>query len=294
MRPIVALRRSPRALAVPRLGLLARAGLVALMAGGLILSATAPAHADPPEVTVEQLCGAFEVRWTVGDVIGGEERWATTVWRNDVLVEEFDMFQRGSIRYGASDGDRFLVRRAGLPDLHYLYEAPADCADPPALEVLVGTGCDGLHLALTNRGPDPLDGLVLLLPGTEPDGAALGPVAPGTTEVPVALTDGDGYALITGPLGPGAVYWLIGVYARPAGCATPAPAPSTPEPSTPDPATPEPGDPGEDGDPGAGGGLPVTGSATLTYAAGGLLLVAAGLVVVTLTRRRRLRFPAGE
>jgi len=266
--------------------LLAFVGAVGVATGGLGLGTAAAAHAEVPVLSAEHLCGALELRWSTGVVIGDEERLATVVLRNDVVVDQFEMAGSGSLRYGAADGDVFVIQREGLADGYFAYDPPGGCAGASQLYVDAEPACTSLVLNLTNLGTEPVEGLVLLTRDTAPVGEALAPVGPGTTQVQVALADGDEYGVITGPLRIDSPIWLSGHYARPAGCDAPTPTPTPPSPPPP----PAPTTADTDG---AGGSLPVTGGATVAYVVGGVVLICAGLGVV-LAVRRRVRFSLGE
>jgi LPXTG-motif cell wall-anchored protein len=187
-----------------------------LSTGGLLLGTAAPASADPPVLSFADLCGAAELSWDAGPVIGGEPV-ATTVLRNGAVLEDFAMGNRGRQRYAAADGDTFVVRRAGLPDTTFRHDAPDDCAGAPRLAVSVTDECFSAMLRLDNSGTTAVDGLRLHTSDT-PAGRALPPVEPGVTEVPVAVADGDFYRLTSGSAGADAALWLQGSYDRPAGC----------------------------------------------------------------------------
>ncbi|GAA3951064.1 hypothetical protein [Actinoplanes auranticolor] len=185
-------------------------------AGGLLLGTAAPAAADPPLLNFGELCGVAQLRWDAGPVLGGEPI-ATTVLRNGMVLDEFAMGNRGEHRYGAGDGDIFVVRRAGLPDETFDYQVPDDCADAPRLALTAADECFSVMLRLQNSGSTAVDGL-LLQTGHDPAGRALPPVEPGVTEVPVAVADGAVFRLVSGSVGPGAVLWLQHTFRRPAGC----------------------------------------------------------------------------
>ncbi|MFY1636398.1 hypothetical protein ACN27F_24510 [Solwaraspora sp. WMMB335] len=276
---------------LPSRPLPAIAGAAAVATAGLVLGVGAPAQAVPPELAVEMVCGALDVRWTSDPLDDGVPPVDTVVLRNGVVVEEFTMTGSGFRRYGAADGDLFVIRRAGERDTPPVpFAAPDGCGETPLLEVNATNGCAGLKLTLTNRGTGAVDGLLLITADTFPAGEPLAPVAPGTTELGFALPDGTVYDLITGPFALDAPTWMTGTYVRPDSCDAPS---STPAPT----ASATPGDgPTASATPdgaGAGGELPVTGAAGIGYALGGVGLVGAGLVVLTVLRRRRIRFVSG-
>lgn len=267
-------------------------GAVTVATAGLVLGVGAAARAVPPVLAVEMGCGALDVRWTSDPLDDGVEPVDTVVLRNDVVVEEFTMVGSGFRRYGAADGDLFVIRRAGERDTPPVpFRAPDGCTGTPVLDVSADNGCAGLELTLTNRGTGSVDGLLLVTADTFPAGEALAPVPPGTTELAFALPDGTAYELITGPFALDAPTWMTGTYAPPADCEAPSP---TPTPVATTPATP--GTPtvaATPGGGGAGGELPVTGAAGVAYAVGGVALVAAGLALLAGLRRRRIRFVSG-
>lgn len=277
---------------IPRLPTIVAAASVAT--AGLVLGVGAPAQAAPPVLAVEMLCGALDVRWTSDPLDDSVEPVDTVVLRNDVVVEEFTMVGSGFRRYGAADGDLFVIRREGerdTPPVPFL--APDGCTGAPVLDVSAGNGCAGLGLTLTNRGAESVDGLLLLTADTFPTGETLAPVSPGITELSFALPGGTVYSLITGPFALDAPTWMAGTYAPPASCDTPGPSPSMPTASTTPGAV---GDPTSIATPGggsAGGELPVTGAAGVAYAVGGIVLVGTGLVLLAVLRRRRIRFVSG-
>lgn len=197
-----------------RLVTLAVAAVVS--AGGLLLGTSAPASADPPLLSFDELCGVAELSWDAGPVIGGEPL-ATTVLRNGVVLDRFGMGHRGRHRYGASDGDTFVVRRDGLPDDTFRYDAPDGCADAPRLAVGAADECFSVMLRLHNSGSTAIDGL-LLQTRDVPAGRALPPVEPGVTEVPVSVADGDVFRLVSRSVGPDAALWWHHTHRRPAGC----------------------------------------------------------------------------
>src|SRR5688500_18390330 len=184
-----------------RLSALRRSAIVAataaLAAGGLLLGTAGPVSADPPALSFADLCGAAELSWDAGPVLGGEPV-PTTVLRDGVVLDEFAMGNRGRQRYGAADGATFVVRRDGLPDTTFRYEAPGDCADASRLAVSVTDECFSAMLRLDNAGTTAVDGLRLHTTDV-PAGRALPPVEPGVAEVPVAVADGGFYRLTAGP-----------------------------------------------------------------------------------------------
>ncbi|MEQ4302588.1 LPXTG cell wall anchor domain-containing protein [Plantactinospora sp. B6F1] len=196
--------------------LLAAPGAAVLLAGGLILGSASPAHADPPPITLTERCGVAVLSWDTG-TIGGEETWATTVLRNGVAVDRFEMRERGNRRYGAADRDAFVVRRAGLPDVNLMFREPDGCADVPRLTVTAGAQCHVLELRLSNEGTTAVTGLRLYTPAS-PAAEELAPVPPGAVTLVRRLADGDNYALVGGAPGPEQVTWMVGTYREPAGC----------------------------------------------------------------------------
>ncbi|MEV2239217.1 hypothetical protein [Micromonospora sp. NPDC049891] len=205
MRDSVLLRRL---LALPVAGVLA--------AGVLVLGAPAPAQADPPRVILAASCGVAALSWDTG-TIGGTESWQTTIRRNDVVIDRFEMRDRGGRRYGAVDGDVFVVRRDGLPDQDLVFRAPEDCTGAAQLTVTAQTECYGVELRLANAGSEPVTGLRVLSP-VSPTPGELAPVAPGAITVVLRLTDGDNYLLASGGTGADMVTWFAGTYRAPAGC----------------------------------------------------------------------------
>lgn len=205
MRVSVILRRL---LAVPVAG--------ALAAGALVLGVPAPAQADPPRVSLDASCGVATLSWDTG-TIGGGETWPTTVSRNDVVIDRFEMADRGSRRYGAVDDDVFVVRRDGLPDQDLVYRAPEGCADSAQLTVTARAECYGVELRLANAGTEAVTGLRLLSPAG-PTAAELAPVAPGAVTLVLRLADGDNFVLASGGTGADMVTWFSGTYRMPVGC----------------------------------------------------------------------------
>jgi LPXTG-motif cell wall-anchored protein len=282
-----------------RLSALAAATLLTI--GGLLFGTATPVAADPPTVNFTDLCGAVGFSWDTG-TIGGADGWPTTVLRNDTVIDEFPMQSRGSMEYGASDGDVFEIRREGLPASAFLHRTPDGCTDAPLLTITPTSGCAGLTLSFANAGTSPISGIQVLATGYAPWEVA--PLAPGRTELELPLVNGDGF-YIRGPLaGGGWSVWLTGTHVRPADCAAePSPIPSadpSAEPTTDPTVTPAPGGtvttPGEIVTPGvgAGGGLPVTGTQPALITTAGLALVGVGVALFIVTRRRRVRFTTTE
>ncbi|MFY1698106.1 MULTISPECIES: hypothetical protein [unclassified Solwaraspora] len=268
-------------------------GAVAVATAGLVLGAGSPAQAVPPELAVEMVCGALDVRWTSDPLDDDVEPVDTVVLRNDVVVEQFTMLGSGFRRYGAADGDIFVIRRAGERDTPPVpFRAPDGCADSPVLQVSADDGCAGPELTVTNLGTGSVDDLLLVTAETFPVGETLAPVPPGTTELAFALPDGARYELITGPFALDAPTWMAGTYTRPSACDAPSPTPTTMVTTSPAPASPTVA--ATPGGGGAGGELPVTGTAGIAYAVSGVALVAAGLALVAGLHRRRIRFVAGD
>lgn len=187
-----------------------------LFVGTLIFAHAAPAHADPPELQLVPFCGGTVLQWDTG-TIGGSESWATTVLRNDDVVEQFEMHERGQVRYGASDGDIFFVRRAGLPEVSLVYEMPADCGDIPQLSISVVNECFALKIDVTNASSAVAENLRIYT-RTNPDGTALPDVSNGTASVYQALSDGETFVIAENLAGPGTKLWIIGTYEKPEGC----------------------------------------------------------------------------
>ncbi|SCG62205.1 LPXTG-motif cell wall anchor domain-containing protein [Micromonospora halophytica] len=272
-----------------RLSVLAAATLMTI--GGLLLGTATPAVADPPMVNFTDLCGAVGFSWDTG-TIGGDDRWQTTVVRNDAVIDEFSMRSRGSAEYGASDGDLFEIRREGLPTSSYLHRTPEGCTDAPLLTVTPASGCDGLVLSFSNEGTRPVPGIQVLADGYPPWEVA--PLAPGRTELELPLVDGDPF-YVRGPrAGGGWSTWLTGTHVRPADCAVePSPSPSgDPGPSADPSADPSPSvtTPGASGPPGASDQLPITGAQTTLISIAGLVLLGTGVALFVMTRRRRVSF----
>ncbi|GIJ24460.1 hypothetical protein [Micromonospora lutea] len=188
----------------------------ALVVGALILGVPTPAQADPPRVVLTASCGVAALSWDTG-TIGGTETWPTTIRRNDVIIDRFEMTDRGSRRYGAVDGDVFVVRRDGLPDQNLVFRAPGGCTGAAQLTVTAQTECYGVELRLANAGSEPIRGLRLLSPAA-PAPEELAPVAPGAATVVLRLADGDNYLLASGGTGSDMVTWFAGTYRVPAGC----------------------------------------------------------------------------
>jgi hypothetical protein len=191
-------------------------GAAALFAGALVVGAAPAAHADPPDITMSEECGVAVFSWDTG-TIGGDETWATTVLRNGVAIDRFEMRERGNRRYGATDRDVFVVRRAGLPDRDLVYRAPDGCVDPPKITVTADAQCHVLELRVSNEGTAPVSGLRLYSPAN-PTAEELAPVAPGAVTLVLRLADGANFALVSGAAGPEMVTWMAGTYRRPAGC----------------------------------------------------------------------------
>lgn len=196
--------------------LFAASGVAVLFAGGLVFGMASPAPADPPHITMSEECGSALFTWDTG-TIGGDETWATTVLRNGVAVDEFQMRERGNRRYGAVDGDVFVVRRAGLPDRDMVYREPEGCADAPKLKVTAENLCHTLELHLSNEGSAPITGL-RLLSAASPAPEELAPVEPGSVTLVRRLADGASYLLVSGTPGPAQVTWIAGTYRQAAGC----------------------------------------------------------------------------
>ena len=196
--------------------LLALPVAAALAAGLLVLGVPAPAQADPPRVVLTASCGVAALTWDTG-TIGGTETWQTAIRRNDVVIDRFEMRDRGGRRYGAVDGDLFVVRRDGLPDQELVFRAPEDCTGAAELTVTAATECYGVELRLANAGSGPVTGLRVLSPAS-PTPQELTPVAPGAVTVVLRLSDGDNYLLAGGGTGADMVTWFAGTYHAPAGC----------------------------------------------------------------------------
>ncbi|PZV96493.1 LPXTG-motif cell wall anchor domain-containing protein [Micromonospora phaseoli] len=270
-----------------RLSALAAATLLTI--GGLFLGTATPAVADPPTVNFTDLCGAVGFSWDTG-TIGGDDGWQTTVLRNDIVIDEFSMQSRGSVQYGARDGDRIEIRREGLPASSYLHRTPEGCTDAPLLTVTPTSGCDGLTLSFGNEGTRPVSGIQVLAEGYEPWEVA--PLAPGRTELELPLVDGDRF-YVRGPLADGDwSIWLTGTHLRPTDCAAdPSPGPSgEPSPSDDPGAGPTP----SVTTPGAGGQLPITGAQTALISIAGLVLIGTGAALFVVARRHRVRFTTAE
>ncbi|MEV1145252.1 LPXTG cell wall anchor domain-containing protein [Micromonospora sp. NPDC049799] len=185
-----------------------------LLIGGLVLGATGPAAADPPEIRFENLCGAVAFDWDTG-TIGGDETWATTVLRDGVVIDEFEMRERGGQKYGARDGAVFEIRREGLPAREYLHRSPADCVDPPQLTVTAASECSSLLVTFGNLGTTPITGIQVLIEGV--GGRDVPPVATGSRDLHFRLADGARFYVVT-PLGSGFAHWFSGTYDRPERC----------------------------------------------------------------------------
>ncbi|MFF0177246.1 LPXTG cell wall anchor domain-containing protein [Micromonospora profundi] len=185
-----------------------------LLVGGLVLAATAPASADPPEIRFENLCGAVAFDWDTG-TIGGDETWATTVLRDGVVIDEFEMRERGGQKYGARNGAVFEIRREGLPTRDYLHRSPDDCVDPPQLTVAAASECSSLLVTFGNLGTTPITGIQLLIEGV--GGRDVAPVGTGSRNVHFRLADGARFYVVT-PLGSGFAYWFSGIYDKPERC----------------------------------------------------------------------------
>jgi hypothetical protein len=233
----------------------------ALLIAGVVVATAAPAAADPPELRFESLCGAVAFSWDTG-TIGDEDTWATTVLRGTVVIEEFVMRSRGDRDYGATDGDVFEIRRAGLPERTFVHEAPKTCTDAPALTVTAASDCSALQLTFNNGGAAPVTGLQLLAGGDAPRDLAA--VEPGEHVQSIDLPDGLPF-LIRGPgVTGGWLTWFIGAHAKPSGCAVPSSPSGAP-----------------------GGNLPVTGVDAASLWTAGVLLAGAGVLLVLVSRRRR-------
>ncbi|WP_406074665.1 hypothetical protein [Micromonospora sp. NBC_01638] len=185
-----------------------------LLLGGLVLGATTPAGADPPEIRFENLCGAVAFDWDTG-TIGGDETWATTVLRDGEVIDEFEMRARGGQKYGARDGARFEIRREGLPARDYLHRSPDDCVNPPQLTVAAASECSALLLTFGNLGATPITGIQVLIEGV--GGRDVAPVATGSRNEHLGLADGARFYVVT-PLGSGFAYWISGTYDKPERC----------------------------------------------------------------------------
>ncbi|EEP73577.1 hypothetical protein MCAG_03904 [Micromonospora sp. ATCC 39149] len=196
--------------------LLVASGAAVLFAGALVGGAASAAQADAPEITMSEQCGVAVFSWDTG-TIGGDETWATTVLRNGVAIDRFEMRERGNRRYGATDRDTFVIQRAGLPDRNLVFRAPDGCADAPRLAVTADAHCHVLELHLANEGTTPITGLRLFSPA-HPTPEELGPLAPGRVTLVRRLADGDNYLLASGEPGPEQVTWMVGTYRQPAGC----------------------------------------------------------------------------
>ena len=194
--------------------LLVAASAAVLAAGVLAFGSAAPAFADPPEITFTADCGVASMEWDTG-TIGGTETWATTVLRNGVVIDEFEMRERGSRRYGAIDADVFVVQRAGLPDRSLVHDAPDSCTESPQLTVTTTVDCYGVEFHLTNAGTEPITGLWLTFPV---EFIELAPVAPGAVVLRHDFEDGIPYALGSGPVSAAGIIWFTGRYSQPDGC----------------------------------------------------------------------------
>ncbi|MBQ0904095.1 hypothetical protein [Micromonospora sp. U21] len=185
-----------------------------LLIGSLVLGATAPAGADPPEIRFENLCGAVAFEWDTG-TIGGDETWATTVLRDGVVIDEFEMRARGGREYGARDGALFEIRREGLPARDYLHRSPDDCVDPPQLTVAATSECSSLLLTFGNLGTNPITGIQVLIEGV--GGRDVAPLGTGSRDEHHRLPDGARFHVVT-PLGSGVASWFSGTYVKPERC----------------------------------------------------------------------------
>ncbi|WP_144120860.1 LPXTG cell wall anchor domain-containing protein [Catellatospora sichuanensis] len=243
----------------------ASAVIAALVVAAAVVGSAAPASADPPELSFVNLCGSVSLTWDTG-TIGDTEDWATTVLRGSVLVEQFRMPSRGDREYGAIDGDVFEIRREGLPPRSFVHEAPEGCDSAPRLSVVASSDCTGLQLSFTNTGTTAVAGVQLLAGSPVPQDLA--PIGVGSHTLTFSLADGTPF-YVRGPgAGGGWLTWIVGAYDKPAACSTRTPTPAAS-------ASPP------------GGTLPVTGTAAGPVWGAGALLVAAGVVFLLVSRRRR-------
>ncbi|PZG01513.1 LPXTG cell wall anchor domain-containing protein [Micromonospora deserti] len=205
--------------AVLRRALAATAASVTIAAGLVLAVATPAVAADLPDIRPANLCGALRFDWGPDEpVLGDSGPGTTTVLRNGVVVDEFQMGPRGDYQIGAVHTDVIELRwpELGRSD-SFRYLDPGGCENPPRLRITPKDTCFRVALKLENNGSAPIEGLTLLV-SVPPHERPLPAPDPGTSHQYVPLADGDRYGVrSTLPDGSHAI-WLLGTFRQPAGC----------------------------------------------------------------------------
>lgn len=224
---------------------------------------------QPDVTTLPQCDGTVDVNLSnTGDL----SRYAV-----DFTVKAGDFAKTVTVAPGKAETVRvptgagqITVTADGMPTRTADWKWPSDCPPPT---VTVHTECDTVTITVTNpAGAVPVTAVITY--GMENDKKVL-TIAAGTAGTVTYQPDGTGAEVGF----PGTGLDPIHAVVQEPDCTTPTTAPTTAPPT---------GPPGSAN----GGGLPITGAAAGSIAAGAALLLAIGGVLFLLARRRRVKFTA--